>query len=127
MGSDYLQIHESAENYLETILVLSARQPNVRSIDIVNELEFSKPSVSVAMKNLRNQGYITVDENGHISLTPTGQKLAESVYERHTLITEFLTKIGVAEDIAAEDACRIEHVLSPETFVALKNYIKNSN
>ena len=121
---DYLQVHESAENYLETILVLSKTHPQVRSIDIVNEMGFSKPSVSVAMKNLRQQEYITMDDNGHIKLTPTGLKLAESVYERHTLISEFLVKIGVNADIAAEDACRIEHVLSPETFEALKNYIK---
>ena len=120
---DYLQVHESAENYLETILILSQRHPQVRSIDIVNELDFSKPSVSVAMKNLRQQGFITMDENGHIKLTSSGKKLAESVYERHTLVTDFLIKIGVNADIAAEDACRIEHVLSPETFAALKNYI----
>lgn len=121
-----MQVHESAENYLETILVLSERNANVRSIDIVNELEFSKPSVSVAMKNLRQQKYITVDENGHIHLTASGKKLAESVYERHTLITAFLTKIGVPADIAAEDACRVEHVLSPETFEALKSYVTKS-
>ena len=123
-----MQVHESAENYLETILVLSKRQPQVRSIDIVNELEFSKPSVSVAMKNLRQQDFITVDDNGHIKLTPTGNKLAESVYERHTLITKFLVRIGVNADVAAEDACRVEHVLSTETFTALKKYVdKNSN
>ena len=120
-----MKIQESAENYLETILVLSKRQPNVRSIDIVNELDFSKPSVSVAMKNLRQQDFITVDDNGHIKLTPTGKKLAESVYERHTLITEFLVKIGVDEAVAAEDACRVEHVLSTETFTALKKYLKD--
>jgi len=121
-----LQIHESAENYLETILVLSKKQSEVRSIDIVNELAFSKPSVSVAMKNLRQQEYITMDENGHIHLTSKGKKLAESVYERHTLITDFLIKIGVSNDIAAEDACRIEHVLSPETFEALKKYTQHA-
>ena len=120
---DDLQVHESTENYLETILVLSKRQPQVRSIDIVNELAFSKPSVSVAMKNLRNQEYITMDDNGHIKLTVTGKKLAESVYERHTLITEFLIKIGVDAKVAAEDACRVEHVLSSETFAALKKHI----
>lgn len=119
-----MQIHESTENYLETILVLSKNQPQVRSIDVVNELGFSKPSVSVAMKNLRQQEYITVDENGHIKLTLTGKKLAESVYERHTLITAFLIKIGVNADTAAEDACRVEHVLSQETFTALKKYLQ---
>lgn len=119
-----MQVHESAENYLETILILSQRHPQVRSIDIVNELDFSKPSVSVAMKNLRQQEYITMDDNGHIKLTPAGKKLAESVYERHTLITDFLVKIGVDADIAADDACRIEHVLSPATFAALKSHLK---
>jgi len=119
-----LQVHESTENYLETILVLSKKQPQVRSIDIVNEMGFSKPSVSVAMKNLRQQEYITMDENGHIKLTKAGKKLAESVYERHTLITNFLVKIGVNADIAAEDACRVEHVLSSETFEALKAYLR---
>ena len=118
-----MQIHESTENYLETILVLSKRQPQVRSIDIVNELSFSKPSVSVAMKNLRQQAYITMDENGYIKLTTTGKELAESVYERHTLITDFLVGIGVDADVAAEDACRVEHVLSSETFAALKKYV----
>jgi Mn-dependent transcriptional regulator len=119
-----LQVHESTENYLETILVLSKEQPQVRSIDIVNEMGFSKPSVSVAMKNLRQQKYITTDDNGHIKLTSSGRNLAESVYERHTLITNFLVQIGVDAKIAAEDACRVEHVLSPETFEALKTYIK---
>lgn len=119
-----MQIHESAENYLETILILSQRHPQVRSIDVVNELDFSKPSVSVAMKNLRQQDYITMDDSGFINLTPSGKKLAESVYERHTLISDFFIKIGVSADIATEDACRIEHVLSPETFEALKAYVR---
>jgi len=118
-----LKTHESTENYLETILVLSKRQPQVRSIDVANELEFSKPSVSVAMKNLRQLNYITMDENGFIQFTSAGKKLAESVYERHTLITEFLIKIGVSAEVAAEDACRVEHVLSTETFTALKDYV----
>ena len=119
-----MQVHESTENYLETILVLSKKHPQVRSIDIVNEMGFSKPSVSIAMKNLRQQEYITVDDNGYIKLTKTGKQLAESVYERHTLITDFLTKIGVNAKTAAEDACRVEHVLSPETFAALKKYAR---
>jgi len=122
-----LKIHESAENYLETILVLSKRQSQVRSIDIVNELEFSKPSVSVAMKNLRQQEFIIVDDNGYISLTPAGQKLAESIYERHTLITKFLIGIGVNASVAAEDACRVEHVLSTETFTALKKHVDKTS
>ena len=121
-----MKIHESTENYLETILVLCKRQAQVRSIDIVNELEFSKPSVSVAMKNLRQQNYITMDEGGYIKLTPSGKKLAEAVYERHTLITAFLIKLGVNADVAADDACRIEHVLSTETFTALKKYVNET-
>ena len=121
---DDLQVHESAENYLETILILSRKLTQVRSIDVVNEMNFSKPSVSVAMKNLRQQGYVTMDENGYIRLTASGQELAESVYERHTVISDFLIKIGVNADIATEDACRIEHVLSPETFTALKKYVQ---
>lgn len=115
-----MKIHESAENYLETILVLRMRNGNVRSIDIANELEFSKPSVSVAMKNLRANGYIQVDESGNISLLPEGQKIAQAVYEKHTVISSYLVALGVPQDIASEDACRIEHVLSKESFEAIK-------
>ena len=118
-----MKIQESAENYLETILVLHQRKGNVRSIDIANELEFSKPSVSVAMKNLRNNGYITIDDNGFILLTDTGRAVAEKVYERHVLITNWLTKLGVDPQTAAEDACRIEHVISAESFEALKAHV----
>lgn len=114
------QIHESAENYLETILILQKQIPQVRSIDIANELEFSKPSVSIAMKNLREQGCITVDAGGIITLTETGKKIAETIYERHQLFTKLLVSLGVDEKIAAQDACRIEHVVSPETFEAIK-------
>ncbi len=116
-------IRESAEDYLETILVLKNRLGNVRSIDIAHELSFSKPSVSVAMKNLRLNNYITVDENGYINLTDSGMKIAEKIYERHTFLNEFLTSIGVAPETAAEDACKIEHVISAESFSALKKYI----
>ena len=123
-----MKIHESAENYLETILVLRMRNGNVRAIDIANELEFSKPSVSVAMKNLRNNGYIHVDESGDISLLPEGQKIAQTVYEKHTVLTNYLVALGVPAEIATEDACRIEHVLSKESFEAIKrhaiNYVK---
>lgn len=119
-----MKIHESAENYLETILVLSKKKPQVRSIDIVNELEFSKPSVSIAMKNLRRQEYIIMDQDGYITLTDAGRKIAETIYERHTLLTDWLTKLGVDNEIAAQDACRIEHVLSPETFEAIKKHVK---
>lgn len=118
-----MKIQESAENYLETILMLQQRNGMVRSIDIVKELEFSKPSVSVAMKNLRENGYITMDEDGHIKLIGEGQKIAEKMYERHVLITEWLAALGVDPVVAAEDACRIEHVISAESFEALKNHV----
>lgn len=119
------RIQESAENYLETILLLKQRNGSVRSIDIAAELEFSKPSVSVAMKNLREQGCITVDGNGQIALTDKGLQIAESVYERHTLFTQWLVSLGVDPRIAAEDACRIEHVISEETFQAIKKHVGN--
>lgn len=116
-------IRESAEDYLETILVLQNRLGNVRSIDIAQELSYSKPSVSVAMKNLRADNYIKVDENGHIHLTGNGLEIANKIYERHTFLTGWLTSIGVDADIAAEDACRIEHVISGQSFEAIKKYI----
>ena len=119
-----MQIRESAENYLETILILSQRKGKgeVRSIDIVNELEFSKPSVSVAMKNLRENGYITVDKDGYIRLTDKGLEIAEKMYERHQLLTSWLIKLGVDEKVAVEDACRMEHVISAESFAAIKKH-----
>lgn len=115
-------IQESAENYLETILILQKRNGTVRSIDIANELQFSKPSVSVAMKNLRNNGYIEMDKSGQIRLLSAGVKIAETVYEKHTTITQFLTALGVDPQTAAEDACRIEHVISRESFEAIKRH-----
>ena len=118
-----MKVHESAENYLETILILSQRNGNVRSIDIANELAFSKPSVSVAMKNLRTQGHIVVDNDGYIRLTESGRKIAETIYERHTLISNWLVHLGVPAVIAAEDACRMEHVISPESFAAIKAHV----
>jgi len=118
-----MKIQASAENYLETILVLQKRNGSVRSIDIVNELDFSKPSVSIAMKHLRENGYIDVDGNGHISLLPEGQAIAEKVYERHTLISNLFIALGVDPAIAEEDACRIEHVISAESFAAIKAYL----
>ena len=118
-----MKIQESAENYLETILVLHNRKGSVRSIDIANEMNFSKPSVSVAMKNLRLGGYIKVDNDGNISLLDKGLEIAEKIYERHTLISGWLTDMGVDPKIAAEDACRIEHVISNETFDALKRHV----
>jgi len=118
-----LKIQESAEMYLETILVLSRKQPNVRSIDIAGKLGYKKSSVSVAMKNLRENGYIKMDSDGYITLTEKGREIAETMYERHTLITNWLIHLGVNEATAAEDACRIEHVISAETFDALKNHV----
>lgn len=118
-----MKIQESAENYLEMILMLKNRIGDVRSIDIVNEMGFSKPSVSVAMKQLRENGYIDVDGKGHISLTDTGLSVANQVYERHTLITKALLSLGVSEKTAREDACRIEHHISQETFEKLKDRI----
>ena len=119
-----MQIRESAANHLETILILSQRKGKgeVRSIDIVNELEFSKPSVSVAMKNLRENGYITVDKDGYIRLTDKGLEIAEKMYERHTLLSQWLIKLGVDEKVAVEDACRMEHVISAESFAAIKKH-----
>ena len=119
-----MKIQESAENYLETILLLQQRKGSVRSIDIANELEFSKPSVSVAMKNLRLNGYIEMDAAGLIRLLPPGQAIAEAVLEKHRLMTAFLIGLGVSPDVAAEDACRIEHVLSNESFEAIKEHAR---
>lgn len=111
---------ESAENYLETILILSQSIPAVRSIDIVRETGYSKPSVSVAMKNLRQKEYIVMDEDGYITMTEAGRSVAEKTYERHTVLTKLLVALGVSEDQATEDACKMEHVISDETFNALK-------
>lgn len=119
-----MKIQESAENYLETILMLGQDKPYVRSIDIATELGFSKPSVSVAMKNLRTNGYILVDENGHITLTESGLKIAETIYERHTALSNWLIQLGVDKQTAVEDACRIEHVISAKSFEAIKAHIK---
>ena len=119
-----MAIHESGEDYLEAILMIQKRNGNVRSIDIAHELSFSKPSVSVAMKNLKAKNQITVTDAGFIYLTDEGKKIAEMIYERHRFITAFLTSLGVDEKIAAEDACRIEHVISEESFAALKEHIK---
>ena len=116
-------IRQSAEDYLETILVLHTRLGNVRSIDIAQELSVTKPSVSVAMKNLRTNGYILVDDLGYITLTDKGKEIADKIYERHTLLTGWLTSLGVDPEIAAEDACRIEHVISPESFLAIKKHV----
>lgn len=116
-------INESAENYLETILVLSGKLPVVRSVDIANELGFKKSSVSVAMKNLREKEHITVTDAGFIYLTESGRAIAEMIRERHQLLSLWLTKLGVPEDIASEDACKLEHVLSVESFEAIKKHV----
>lgn len=118
------RILESGEDYLETILVLQNRNGEVRSVDIATEMDFSKPSVSVAMKNLREQECIVVDKNGYITLTEKGREIAEKVYERHVLFTNWLTSMGVPQEIAAQDACRIEHCLSAESFAAIKRHVK---
>lgn len=118
-----MKTHESAENYLETILILSHRKPEVHSIDIANELDFSKPSVSVAMKNLRSKDLIIMDEDGHIHLTPSGLAIAAKIYERHTLLSKLLVMLGVNEKTAIEDACRMEHVISEESFEAIKEHV----
>lgn len=112
---------ESQENYLETILILSKKKPVVRSVDIAAELGFSKPSVSMAVKNMKAQGLITVTPEGYIYLTPTGSQVAGGVYERHQVLTGALIRLGVSEKTAEEDACRIEHIISEETFQAIKN------
>ena len=124
MGYIQHKSEESVEDYLETILVLSKQLPVVRSIDIANELEYSKPSVSVAMKNLRGKGYITVSSEGYLVLTEEGKKLASDTYERHTLISQWLVELGVSPETASADACRIEHDLSQESFDALKRHIR---
>ncbi|MDL2225364.1 metal-dependent transcriptional regulator [Eubacteriales bacterium OttesenSCG-928-M02] len=119
-----MQIHESQENYLETILMLKERNGNVRSIDIAREMGFSKPSVSVAMKQFRENGYIIVDEDGLISLTPIGQNVAERIYERHIVLTKMLVGLGVDEATAREDACRIEHDISDDSFDRIKEHLQ---
>ena len=114
---------ESVQDYLETIYVLNNSMAQVRSIDIANELSYSKPSVSVAMKNLRTNGYIEVSAEGYITLTESGLQIAQTVYERHSLMTKFLIHLGVDPEIAKEDACMMEHDISTESFEALKKHI----
>lgn len=119
-----MHTNESAENYLETILMLSKVRPVVRSVDIAEELGFKKSSVSVAMKNLREKNHITVTREGFIYLTESGREIAEMIYERHQLLTEWLVRLGVDEKTAAQDACKIEHDISKESFEAIKKHIK---
>ena len=120
-----LKTMESAENYLETILILKTRNGSVRSIDIAHELDFSKPSVSVAMKRLREKEYIIVEDGGLIEFTEKGRKLAERIYERHVLLTKALVSLGVDPETAAEDACRVEHYISQETFDKIKEHFND--
>lgn len=122
-----MKILESAENYLETILILHKRNGSVRSIDIVNELDYTKPSVSIAMKHLRENGLIEMDRAGYITLLDSGREIAERMYERHTLLSKWLISLGVSSETASEDACRIEHVLSTESFEAIKKHAEKQN
>ena len=117
-----MNLQESGEMYLETIYVLSKERESVRSIDVVEYMNYSKPSVSRAIGLLKNGGYITVDRDGHLSLTEAGLEIAEKIYERHNLLTSYLVSIGVSEEVASADACKIEHVISDESFEALKKY-----
>lgn len=120
-----MTINESAENYLETILILSLNRPVVRAVDIAAELDFKKSSVSVAMKKLRQNEHIIVSPEGFITLTESGREIAERIYERHQVISGWLAGLGVDPKVAAEDACRIEHVISAETFAAMKKHIES--
>ena len=125
MGVDVLKKPlESLENYLETILMLSHSDNLVRSIDIANELDYSKPSISVAMKNLRANGYIVMDDNGYITLTETGREIAQKMYDRHTLISDWLILLGVDKKTAVSDACKMEHGMSEESFLAIQKHIE---
>ena len=121
-----MSLHESGENYLETILILSKTLPVVRSIDIANELGYKKSSISVAMKNLREKNHIVMNESGFITLTDEGRAIAEMIFERHELISDCLIKLGVPKEIALEDACKIEHVISKESFDAIKKHIQKT-
>lgn len=118
-----MHVYESAEDYLEAILVIQRRRGAVRSIDIANELGFSKPSVSVAMKKLRESGYIEMEPDGHIRLLPAGAEIAERIYERHRTLTDFFVYLGVSEEVASADACKVEHDLSGETFEKIKEHV----
>lgn len=118
-----MHMQESGEMYLEAILILSRQKGQVRSIDIAEYMSFSKPSVSRAVGLLRSGGYITVESDGYITLTEAGQEVAEKIYERHTILTECLTRLGVSPETAAEDACRMEHTISDESFEAIKRHM----
>ena len=121
-----MKIHESAEDYLETILILSKDQPNLHAIDICSYLGYSRPTVSIILKKMKDDGLVTVDNDNHITLTETGKAVAEQIYERHKLLSELLIHIGVSKETALKDACKIEHDISEETFEALKNFAAES-
>lgn len=122
-----MALHESAEMYLETIYVLSQRSTNVRSIDIAEHMSYSKPSISRAVGLLKQGGYVVVDSDGFITLTDTGLAVAKKIFERHTVVSQLLIRLGVSEETAVEDACKIEHVISDETFLAVKKYLDASD
>ena len=119
-----MKIQESAENYLETIFMLSQGGNRVRAVDVANELDYSKPSVSVAMKNLRGDGYIQIASDGTISLTDTGREIAGAMYERHVLVSDWLIFLGVDRKVAVHDACKMEHDISDESFQAIKKHVE---
>ena len=119
-----MKIQESAENYLEAILVLTQKNGQVRSIDVAHYTGFSKPSISRAVGLLRDNGYVSIDQNGLLGLTESGMQIATSIYERHTVLSDLFERLGVPDDVAAEDACRIEHVISDESFAAIKRFIR---
>lgn len=121
-----MEIHESAEDYLETILILKERSGQVRSIDIATEMNYTKPSISVAMKKLRENGYIEVDKDGFITLTAPGYEIASNIYNRHKVLTDFFISLGVDQKVAAEDACKIEHDLSDETFEKIRAHAEKT-
>ncbi|MBE6535661.1 MAG: metal-dependent transcriptional regulator [Ruminococcaceae bacterium] len=120
-----MHLQESGEMYLESILVLSKKNNYVRAIDICEYMGYSKPSVSRALGLLKDGGYVVSDKNGYLSLTETGRDVAEKIYDRHTQICDFLQRLGVSSEVATEDACKIEHVISDEALEAIKNHVKN--
>lgn len=121
-----MEVGETIENYLENIYILLRKNKEVRSIDVVNEMGYSKPTISVMMKQLREGGFISMDESGFISLTETGLEIAERTFERHVLLAEMLMDLGVCEEVAREDACKIEHCLSKESFKKIKEYYNST-
>lgn len=122
-----MALHQSGEDYLEAILVLREQKGNVRSIDVAQHLNYSKPSVSRAMSILRTSGHITMEKDGRLELTELGEQVAREIYERHNLLTDWLIHLGVSPQVAAEDACKIEHDISPETFQCLKRHVRKEN